>query len=224
MSIHFRIAIFTLVSMLVLGCADSGTRLDPALVEQHRSRLLLADEPTGAQAVLDVREIFTGPSVEDSLHHLATDPPEGEPADENIEFTAVDVTAPATTEPVGPQEVVVVGKIGGMPNPWPEKEPDFPWKKKVATVFLVDPATAEEFGHGEHDEACDCPFCARKVKDNIDSLAIVNFVDPSGKVLQIGAQPLLDLEEKAIVVVHGQARLVGGKMLVIDADGMYVRR
>jgi hypothetical protein len=212
------------MSMMMLGCTDSETKLDPALVEQHRSRLLLADEPTGAQAVLDVREIFTGPSEEDILHHLSTDSPEGEPADEDIEFTAVDVMDPAATKPVGPQDVVVVGKIGGMPNPWPEKEPDFPWKKEVATIFLVDPATAEEFGHGGHDEACDCPFCARKVKDNIDSLAIVNFVDPSGEVLKIGAQLLLDLEEKATVVIHGRARLVGGKMLVIDADGMYVRQ
>jgi hypothetical protein len=224
MSIHLRIAILSLVSMLVLGCADPGTRVDPALVEHHRSRLLLADEPTGAQAVLDVRAIFTGQSEEDILHHLSTDPPEGGPADGELEFTEADVTVPTTTEPVGPQEVVVVGKIGGMPNPWPEKEPDFPWKKQVATVFLVDPATAEEFGHSEHDKACDCPFCARKVKDNIDSLAVVNFVDPSGEVLHIGAQPLLDLEEQATIVVRGQARLVGGKMLVIDADAMYVRR
>ena len=221
MSIHCRIATFSLVSMLTFGCADSGTNVDPALVAHHRSRLLLAEEPTGAQAVLDVREIFTGSPEEDDLH---THPPEENPAEGELEFTEADVTAPTMTEPVGPQEGVMVGKIGGMPNPWPEKEPAFPWKQQVATVFLVDPATAEEFGDSEHDEACDCPFCARKVKDNIDSLAVVNFIDPNGDVLDIGAQPLLNLKEQATVVVRGQARLVGGKILVIDADGMYVRQ
>ena len=114
MSIPCRIATFSLVSMLTFGCADSGTNVDPALVAHHRSRLLLADEPTGAQAVLDVREIFTGPLEEDSLHTLSTNPPEENPADGELEFTEADVTASTMTEPVGPQEVVMVGKIGGV--------------------------------------------------------------------------------------------------------------
>lgn len=180
------------------GCIENTIEntapvISPAVLTAHRGQLLLTEEPVGALSVLEVRELFT-----------ADDDADGQQA---------------------PQEVVVVGKIGGMPNPWTDTEPDFPFKKETATLFLVDSATTEKFnvaGHG-HEEKVDCPFCARAAAENIDAIAVVNFVDETGQVVPIPAQPLLELPELATIVVQGKAHLVGGKMLVIDAASVYVR-
>ena len=108
------------------------------------------------------------------------------------------------------------------------EEPDFPWKKDSATLFLVDPATAAELTDHDHDHGADdhhdCPFCARAAEENVDSIAVVNFLDDDGAVLPIGAQKLLSVEEQETVIVKGRARMMGGKLLVIDADGLYIRR
>jgi hypothetical protein len=119
-----------------------------------------------------------------------------------------------------------VGHIGGIPNPFGDTEPNFPWKEHLSAFFLVDPGTVAELaeaGHA-HDEACDCPFCARHAADKITSVAVVNLLDDSGQPINVPVNKLLDVKEGETVVIRGDARLMGGELLVIDADGIYIRR
>ena len=52
----------------------------------------------------------------------------------------------------------------------------------------------------------------------------MNFVDEKGEIIRIDARELLGLKENQTVVVRGKAKLLGGAMLVIDADGVYTKR
>lgn len=125
-----------------------------------------------------------------------------------------------------PGEVVLVGQIGGVANPWKESEPNFPWKAGEATFFLVDPGTAASFADhagDDPDHAENCPFCARAAKDNAESIAVVTFADDAGKPIAIGASDLLGVEPNATVVVRGVPRLAGG-LLIVEANGVYIRK
>ncbi|MEO2048777.1 MAG: hypothetical protein ABGX16_19650 [Pirellulales bacterium] len=128
--------------------------------------------------------------------------------------------------PAGPIEVVVVGKIGGLANPWQQTEPDFPFVKDAAKFFLADPAAVAEQqadGH-QHAPGEECVFCAAHAQDTSTLLAIVQFKDKQGQILRHDVRKWLALNSNETVVVHGQARIIAGGLLVIDADGLYVRR
>lgn len=135
-------------------------------------------------------------------------------------------TQPLKPGPAGPLEVVVVGKIGGLTNPWQQTEPDFPFVKDTAKFFLADPgAVAEQQADGhQHAPGEECAFCAAQGQDNSALLAIVQFKDKQGEILRRDARQWLSLNDNETVVVHGHARIVAGGLLVIDADSLYVRR
>ncbi len=123
-------------------------------------------------------------------------------------------------------EVVMLGNIGGLANPWAESHRDYPFKKTEAIFFLADPEAFienEEAGH-KHAPGEECAFCAAHAADKADLLAIVRFVDEKGKVLQTDARELFDVKEHDMVVVSGEARITDGGILVVDARGLYVRR
>jgi len=124
------------------------------------------------------------------------------------------------------REVVLVGQIGGMPNVWPETHPDFPWYEGQASFFLVDTKVASQFAsHAKHHGGNhNCSFCQSLARKNAHAIAVVNLVDEQGKTLAIDARKLLDLKENQTVVVRGKAKLLGGRLLVIDADGIYTPR
>lgn len=212
----------------LVGCGRQAARIDPELLASYQQRFLLAEEPAGAQAVLDLRESFIGP-VEDphddsqlgEAEHSEVDPDAGDV----VKFAADDVSEEISPS-LEPRDVVMVGQIGGMPNPWCDTEPDFPWKEGMATMFVVDPGTAAEFaasGHA-HEDSCDCPFCSRHAAENVNSIAIVHFLDERGELIDISADKLLGVKQDETVVVRGLARIVAGELLEIHADGVYVRR
>ena len=123
-------------------------------------------------------------------------------------------------------EVVVVGRIGGLTNPWKSTQPDFPFEKNKAKFFLADPgavAGAEASGHS-HAPGEECPICAAHAKDTTEMLAVVQFVDKKGNVLPIDCRKLFDVKVKDTVVVRGKARVTAGGILSLDATGIYVRR
>lgn len=123
-------------------------------------------------------------------------------------------------------EVVLVGQVGGMPNPWEDTEKHFPWRAGEASVFLVDPATAAEFAdhsHGEGDDHQDCPFCTRAASQSVDSVTAVSFIDDQGATVPIDTRELLPLEEGTVAVVRGKAKLLAGDLMVVEADGIYIR-
>jgi L-lactate utilization protein LutC len=122
--------------------------------------------------------------------------------------------------------VVLVGSVGGVPNPSDQSTPDFPFAKGQAIFFLVDPefaAEAEEHAH-THAEGEECAFCAAHAADSAHAIAVVQFADEKGKPLAVDARDLFDLKEKETVVVKGKAKAAANGMITVDATGLYVRR
>lgn len=123
-------------------------------------------------------------------------------------------------------QVAVAGQIGGMPNPWGDTHPDFPWYADQASFFVLDAKVAKQFAsHAKnHGGDVDCPFCRRLATKSVDAVAVVNLVGDDGKILKTGARELLNLKEGQSVVVRGSAELLGGSFVVINADGIYVKK
>jgi hypothetical protein len=123
-------------------------------------------------------------------------------------------------------DVVLVGVVGGVPNPFEQASPEFPFTKHQAMFFLADPeavAELEEHGH-QHAPGEECAFCLANAADASELIAAVQFVDERGKVLPIDARDLFDLKAKETVVVKGSAKVVPGGILTVNATGLYVRR
>lgn len=144
-----------------------------------------------------------------------------------VTVAEVRATIEKSEDPKAPVPVVLVGQVGGVPNPLEETQPDFPWRADEATFYLVDQTVAKEIT--DHLAAAgpdhtDCPFCARRIAKSVDSMASVNFNNHKGKPVSIGAQVLFDLKPGDVVMVEGNASLLVGKMLVVDARKIYVKR
>lgn len=111
------------------------------------------------------------------------------------------------------KELVIVGKIGGVAEPWTPGQ---------ATFVIADPFL---LAGDEHNPQCDCPFCESNRKlDPVAGLALVEFNSDDGKVLSIDAQRLFELKTHQIVVVRGRARTNELGNLIVAANGLYVRR
>lgn len=123
-------------------------------------------------------------------------------------------------------DVILVGSVGGVPNPSDQSTPDFPFAKGQAIFFLVDPevaAEAEEHAH-THAPGEECAFCAAHAADSAHAIAVVQFADEKGKPLPVDARDLFELKEKETVVVKGKAKATANGMITVDATGLYVRR
>jgi hypothetical protein len=121
---------------------------------------------------------------------------------------------------------VLVGVVGGIPNPSPQSHPQFPFAPGEAMFFLADPeavAELEEHGH-QHAPGEECAFCAAHAADATALVTGVTFHDEAGKVVPIDVRELFDLKEKDVVVVQGKARVRPHGMISVDATGLYVRR
>jgi len=245
-----------LVVVAGTGCNRSDWAVSPALLAKYQARLVLTEEPDGVQTVLDVRETLLGKSIEthdhdhtdhdhaDHADHADVDVDHDEHADEDhAEHQHEQEHAHhegheeedaheheheelAEIEPTEPIDVLMVGTIGGLANPWEETQPDYPFTKNQASFFLADPGTITELEASGHVHAPgeECAFCDAHAADGSALLAMVRFLDKNGKVLPIGVPLMFDVNERDIVVIQGTARIVAGGMLVVDATGIYVRR
>jgi hypothetical protein len=121
---------------------------------------------------------------------------------------------------------VMVGSVGGVPNPTDQSHPDFPFAKGKAVFFLADPEAVAEMEEHEHKHAPgeECAFCAAHAAESAHLIAVVQFADENGKPLNIDVRDLFDLKVKETVVVKGKAKVAPGGMLTVDATGLYVRR
>ena len=124
------------------------------------------------------------------------------------------------------EDVTVVGQLGGMPNPWRDTHPDFPWFAGQASFFLLDGKVAVQFAnHAKHHGGDhNCAFCQRLAEKSAHAVAVVNLVGDDGNIVPIDSRELFPLREGQSVVVRGRAELLGGTMLVIHAEGLHVRR
>jgi hypothetical protein len=220
-----------------LGCNQQAA-VDPAVVQQYRSRLVMADEPDGAQTVVEVRSAMYGVEESAEAHdhdhegetpeeHAAHAAAEGEEHahDEHEHDHEHEHAATEGQQPVVDKlEVVLVGSVGGVPNPSEQTHPEFPFAKNQAVFFLADPEAVAEMEEHEHQHAPgeECSFCAAHAADSASLIAVVQFAE-NGKPIPVDARQLFDLKEKETVVVKGVAKVTGG-ILTVDADGLYVRR
>lgn len=113
-------------------------------------------------------------------------------------------------------QVVVLGKIGGVENPWTDG---------MATFVIADPFLLMELEDGPHGADCDCPFCrASSESSNTDGMALVQVLDDQGRIIPIDARELLGIENDETIVIQGQASVNQLGHLVLSANGVYVRR
>lgn len=192
----YRRLLLAILSMFALGTVASVSigGAGSSAATAHRDRLQLTEAPKGAQSVLSVQKAMSA--------------------------------AKSQGKTETPRDVVVAGQIGGLPNIWPDIHPAYPWNEGQASFFLVDGKVAAQFAaHAkQHGGNHNCAFCRGLAQKNAHAVAIVNLVDERGEVIALDARELLGLKENQVVTVRGKARLLGGSMLVIDADGVFVQR
>jgi hypothetical protein len=118
-----------------------------------------------------------------------------------------------------PRNVVLVGQIGGVADPWTAGK---------ASFVIADPVTMAEMAESGAEHECTdpgCKFCANQKLDKMkEGVAIVRFVNPDGAVVPIDARELFSLQTQETVVVQGRVEVDGLGCLVVLADGLYVRR
>lgn len=235
------LAAFFLFAALILlgqqGCSKSS--VDPALVAKYREQFILTSEPSDVQTVYEVRETLLGVSDTDHGDHDHEHADETEHdheedhehtshdhADENEQEHAHEHHSAEAVPTTEPKEVAMVGQIGGLANPWEETQPEFPFAQSQAIFFLADPqAIAEHEAEGHvHAPGEECSFCAAHAEENSELLAMVRFVDEQGQVLPIDARQLLNLNGNDMVVVQGEAQVLEGGMMIINATGIFVRK
>ena len=113
-----------------------------------------------------------------------------------------------TSEPIA-----ILGRIGGIENPWTEGE---------ASFVISDPALIS-LAEDDHECGDNCPYCAKKQSEQMQSMAFVQFVDDNGHVLRTDARKLLGVAEDQMIVVRGTASLNRTGHIVVAATGLYVR-
>jgi hypothetical protein len=179
-------------ALAIIGTASLALAAGSLDPAGQRSRLTMKEEPKDAQQILFVQKTMAA--------------------------------AQSKANPAETREVTVVGQIGGMPNVWPDLHPTFPWYEKQASFFVVDKKIAAMFAeHAKHHggNSSNCAFCQSLAAKNAHAVAVVNLIDENGEIIRLDARELLGLKENQTVVIRGKARLLGGSMLVIDADGVY---
>ncbi|MBM98053.1 MAG: hypothetical protein CMJ77_02925 [Planctomycetaceae bacterium] len=115
------------------------------------------------------------------------------------------------------QPIVLMGLVGaGSDSTWE------PGKAK----FVIRDRSAPVEKHADtpgHDPST-CPFCKAKKEKMPDMTALIQVVDPDGKVVDVDARKLLALKEEQFVVIRGVAEVNTLGHLVVSADGVYVRQ
>jgi hypothetical protein len=232
----FRTAFPFLVPALMslAGCSSQPAGMAPAEVDKLRTKLTLAEEPDGVKTVSEVRLAMLGEEapdvlglIEESEEHAGHDH-EGEVSEsvsegeENEGHEDHKHYKPLIDD----MDVVLVGVVGGIPNPSEQSLPEFPFAKDKALFFLSDPeavAELDEHGH-QHAPGEECAFCAAHAAEASALIAGVTIADERGKLLPVDARELFDLKDKDVVVVRGKAHADAHGTITVAADGVYVRR
>jgi hypothetical protein len=110
--------------------------------------------------------------------------------------------------------VIVRGVVGGSEKPFVGTR---------AVVQIIDPGvqTCDKMP----GENCKTPWDACCNQDDAKAKgATVQVVDAAGNPLKGTLEGVGGLKPLAEVVVRGKARMEGGKVLVVDADAIYVKR
>ena len=141
-------------------------------------------------------------STVDSSKYLLTE----EPAD-------VSTVIEAREQSEDGSDVVLVGRIGGSPNPWIDGQ---------AAFSIVDP-TLKACSDIPGDE-CEKPWDYCCVTHKLPAAtALVKFIGDDGRPLPADARELLNLKELQTVVVRGKAKRDEAGNLTVLASSLFVR-
>ena len=145
---------------------------------------------------------------------------------EHAENESEEPEDPDHIHPAGPIEVVMVGTVGGLTNPWEEMQPKYPFGRGEAVLFVCDAgAVAEREASGHvHAPGEECAFCAAHAAETSHQIAMVRFVDDNSKVLPLETKDLFDVQPLDTVVIKGAARITEGGMIIVDGYGLYIRK
>lgn len=114
----------------------------------------------------------------------------------------------------GPDEVVVVGRIGGRVQPFLEG----------AAVFLLADLGMKHCGE-IHGDTCPQPwdYCCEPKDSLMKNTATIQLVDDSGRPLKVDVKEKHGLEPLRILTIKGKvAQREAGGALVINAEKIYV--
>jgi hypothetical protein len=125
---------------------------------------------------------------------------------------AVDVLT-ARKETKDQQDVVIVGRIGGRPNPWIKGMAAFPLVDRSLT-----PCNELE---GDH---CKTPWDYCCEPDVAKATVLVMFVDDAGKVVKKDPQILLGVKALSTVVVQGIAKRDTAGNMTILASKVHIKK
>jgi hypothetical protein len=124
---------------------------------------------------------------------------------------AVDVLA-LRADAKDQQDVVVVGRIGGRPDPWIKGTAAFP---------IVD-RSLRACNQIEGD-TCETPWDYCCEPNLADATVLVKFVDETGKTMKEDPRELLHVKELQTVVVTGKAQRDKDGNLTVLASKLHVR-
>ena len=111
------------------------------------------------------------------------------------------------------ETIAILGRIGGIDNPWTEGE---------ASFVISDPSLIS-LAEDDHECGDNCPYCAKKKSEQMQSMAFVQFVDEQGHVIRADARKLLGVAADQMIVVQGTASLNRTGHIVVAATGLYIR-
>lgn len=125
---------------------------------------------------------------------------------------AVGVIAARETAEDG-KPLIMVGRIGGLKNPWVDGR---------AAFTLLD-ASMEVVTEGE--EMTDGAICTNDCCNDkrMTCTALVKIVDPKGSLISVDTRKLLGVKEADMIVVQGRAQKDGKGNFVMLAERVYIR-
>ena len=110
--------------------------------------------------------------------------------------------------------VTVVGRIGGVVNPWVEGRAAF-------TMLDASISVVAEGEDAEEGEICVGDCCAT---ERVGCTTLVKVVDQAGRLLSVDTRKLFEVNEEDMVVVKGIAKKDDSGNFSLIANGIYVRR
>jgi hypothetical protein len=186
------------------GCGQtsftpSEPTMDVAMLQQHRQRWMLTEEPVGAMSLSELRQMFS-------------DLPKEAAKSEIMEVTVV-----------GKVGALSAGDKDTDENPlWVKGSAQFRLLDQAAASEDIAAADGHaSHGHdpnsGDHSE---CEFC-KKMKA-AQAPVIVQLLDESKSPLPLDARTLLSLKGNDEMIVQGLAQLQAGSILV-NAQKVFIR-
>jgi hypothetical protein len=110
--------------------------------------------------------------------------------------------------------IVVVGRIGGIANPWIDGRAAF--MLLDASIKLVPEGTESKAG-----AMCTGDCCASERARN---MTLVKLVDENGRLLTVDARQLLGVNANDLVVIRGKTNKDDSGNLIVLANGVFIRR